>query len=100
MNNNGLLSFDVELGNSSVLNLTIATMGPFLAPFWADINNEVSGEVYYRLSNNSELLNLTRNYISSYFPDVSFSPKWVLVATWDKVSYNHSQTNKVCIISV
>ncbi|XP_077312597.1 sushi, nidogen and EGF-like domain-containing protein 1 [Lithobates pipiens] len=94
VNNNGLLSFDVELGNSSVLHLTNATVGPFLAPFWADINNEILGEVYYRLSNDSELLNLTRNDISSYFPGVSFSPKWVLVATWDKVSYNHNQTNK------
>lgn len=32
--------------------------------------------------------------ISSYFPEVTFSPDWVFVATWDKVSYFGSKTNK------
>ncbi|XP_040182909.1 uncharacterized protein LOC120916155 [Rana temporaria] len=95
VNNNGLLSFDAALGSSAPQHLPIATPGPFLAPFWSDVNNEISGNIYYRLSNDSKLLNITKNYLSRYFPAVRFSPKWVFVATWDKVPYWNSKTNKV-----
>ncbi|XP_077312582.1 uncharacterized protein LOC143933541 [Lithobates pipiens] len=95
VNNNGLLSFDVELGSSAAQHLPIATSGPCLAPFWTDVNNEISGNIFYRLSKDSELLNMTENDMSRYFPAVLFSPKWVFVATWDKVPYFDSRTNKV-----
>ncbi|XP_073457785.1 uncharacterized protein [Aquarana catesbeiana] len=95
VNNNGLLSFDAELGSSAPQHLPIATRGPFLAPFWTDVNNEISGNIYYHLSNDLELLNMTKNDTSRYFPTLLFSPKWVFVATWDKVSYYNSKTNKV-----
>ncbi|XP_071969230.1 alpha-tectorin-like [Engystomops pustulosus] len=94
VNNNGLLSFDMPINESKTQDIPIAGE-TFLAPFWADVDNSLSGDIYYRWSNDSDLLSLNENELKIYFSDIFYTPKWVLVATWDKVPCYNSSTDKV-----
>ncbi|XP_040265353.1 alpha-tectorin-like [Bufo bufo] len=94
VNNNGLLSFDVLLNNTFIQRFPFAD-GTLLAPFWADVDNEISGNIYYRMSQDSSLITQNAIDLASYFPGISYTPKWVLVATWDKVAFYKSATKRV-----
>ncbi|XP_041425681.1 sushi, nidogen and EGF-like domain-containing protein 1 [Xenopus laevis] len=83
--NKGLLTFTASYCVYATADFPIKGSVPFIAPFWADLYNVLSGDIYYRQSNDSTLLaNVTKD-INKYFPEVTFSAKWVFITTWDKV---------------
>ncbi|XP_068098422.1 uncharacterized protein [Hyperolius riggenbachi] len=95
VNNNGLLSLRSNIGQFTPQQLPVAFGNPFLAVFWADINNQVAGDIYYRQSTDPDLLHQVSSDITTYFHDEDFTAQWVFVATWHRVAYFGSSTNKV-----
>ncbi|XP_068098421.1 uncharacterized protein, partial [Hyperolius riggenbachi] len=95
VNNNGLLSFRSSISQFTPQQLPVALGNPFLAVFWADINNQVAGDIYYRQSTDPDLLHQVSSDIRTYFHDEDFTAQWVFVATWHRVAYFGSNTNKV-----
>ncbi|XP_075046984.1 uncharacterized protein LOC142107448 [Mixophyes fleayi] len=95
VNNNGLLSFSLPIRQWTPQALPVAFGNPFLALFWADIDNRIAGDIYFRQSTDHELLARTTSDIRSYFHHLNFIAQWVFVATWDRVAYYSSSTNKV-----
>ncbi|XP_077312595.1 uncharacterized protein LOC143933542 isoform X10 [Lithobates pipiens] len=95
VNNNGLLSFRSSISQYTPQALPVALGNPFLAIFWADVNNALAGDIYYRESTDPSLLSRATNDIRTYFHGVDFTAQWVLVATWHRVAYYGSSTNKV-----
>ncbi|PIO34371.1 hypothetical protein AB205_0044100 [Aquarana catesbeiana] len=95
VNNNGLLSFTSPISQFTPQALPVAFGNPFLAIFWADVNNELAGDIYYRDSTDPSLLSRATNDIRTYFHGVNFTARWVFVATWHRVAYYGSSTSKV-----
>ena len=59
-----------------------------IAPFWADVDIRIGGEIYYRESTDPQLLQRATKDVRSVYFDMrakGFQAKWVLVATWYEV---------------
>ncbi|PIN93177.1 hypothetical protein AB205_0035040 [Aquarana catesbeiana] len=95
VNNNGLLSFASSISQFTPQALPVSFGNPFLAIFWADVYNELAGDIYYRESTDPSLLSRATSDIRTYFHAMNFTAQWVFVATWHRVAYFGSSTNKV-----
>ncbi|XP_075462782.1 uncharacterized protein LOC142498158 [Ascaphus truei] len=93
VNNNGLLSFNTSIGTFTPSALPVTDGNPFLAPFWADVDNRVAGDIYYRQSTDPDILARATSDIRTHFCVLHFSAQWVFVATWHKVAYYGSQSS-------
>ena len=73
-----------------------------ISPYWADVDTfpSMGGFVHYRQTTDPAILNLARDHIRVIFPVnfQTFTPTFLLVATWDHVGYYRSHTDKVHII--
>ncbi|KAI7800776.1 putative sushi [Triplophysa rosa] len=88
VNNNGLLSFLREVSQFTPVAFPIAGDRRVVAPFWADVDNRHTGNVFYRESKNPVILLKATADISCYFPEFSrFVSTWVLIATWYQVTF-------------
>ncbi|KAI0241926.1 Nidogen-2 [Lamellibrachia satsuma] len=63
-----------------------------IAPFYADIDTRLSGNVYYRESQDPSLRKKAEDEIGEHFPDsAGFRPQSLFIATWDDVGYYSEQ---------
>ena len=73
-----------------------------VAPFWADVDTRVAGEVFYRETSDRSLLKrATSDVTTIYVRCKSFRAAWLLIATWYEVAFygatgNH--TSKVLLL--
>ena len=59
-----------------------------VAPFWADVNTNNGGEVFYRETTDPNLLQQATDDVKSvYVSQRKFRATWLLVATWYKVAF-------------
>ena len=69
----------------------------FIAPFYADIDISQRGIVFYdvinRSDSNSNTLEKAQDQIRTFTKYDSFSPDYVIVATWICVGYQRQQPN-------
>ena len=58
-----------------------------IAPYWASVDLSRGGEVFYRTSADTELLEEAGEHILAQFPDLDgiFQPTLLLVVTWFEV---------------
>ena len=56
-----------------------------IAPFWADVNLFINGAVYYRFTQDEQLLSTVKESIRNAFIG-DFSPDLLFVATWVRVA--------------
>ncbi|XP_040182751.1 sushi, nidogen and EGF-like domain-containing protein 1 [Rana temporaria] len=88
VDNNGLLSFNTSITAFTPKKLPVFNgSNPFVAPFWADVDNAIAGDIYYRQSTDIDLLSRATSDIRSYFSLPTFSATWAFVATWSNVTY-------------
>lgn len=87
MNSNGVISFGIEgFRNFHAVPFPFRSP-PLIAPFWDDFDPSVGGAIYYRLTNDSDQLQLFCNYtlllkdeeLNEYYPTHLF------IATWHQV---------------
>ncbi|NXO77419.1 TECTA protein, partial [Sitta europaea] len=67
---------------------------PFVAPYWADVDNVLGGDIFYRQTTDPVLLEDISRDITQYFPKSPFTATWALVVTWDHVAYYGSTSEK------
>jgi len=85
INLNGLISFETELP-AYRSNLIIPFGYKIIAPFFADVDISLSGNVYYRETQDPSLLNKAAQEIHKAFPsEQHFRPESVFIVTWDDV---------------
>ncbi|XP_014813473.1 PREDICTED: sushi, nidogen and EGF-like domain-containing protein 1 [Calidris pugnax] len=94
VNNNGVISFDTRISQYTPDPLPLADGRSFVAPYWADVDNVLGGDIFYRETTEPALLARVTQDINQYFPTTPFSATWALVATWDHVAYYGSTTDK------
>ncbi|KAL4608607.1 alpha-tectorin [Arapaima gigas] len=97
VNNNGVISFNVQVSQFTPEAFPLTDSRSFIAPFWADVHNGIRGDVYYRESTDPSLLERATLDVHKYFKTMtSFSATWVFIATWHQVTfYGGSQTTPV-----
>ena len=67
-----------------------------IAPFYADVDTRETGEIWYRETRNSTVLNKAREEIRKTFTNhFSFQPEVAIIATWDNVGYFDSHADLV-----
>ena len=99
VNSNGLLSFEREYTRYRPEEFPITSL-PLIAPFWRDFNPSVGGNITYRQSNDSILLENIHGRLSTLEIGnsslTSFYPEHVFIVTWDRVPpYGRSTLDEV-----
>ena len=65
-----------------------------MAPFWADVDTRVAGEVFYRETSDPSLLKrATSDVTTIYVRCKSFRAAWLLIATWYEVAFYGARGN-------
>lgn len=95
VNNNGVVSFGNPVSQFTPDPFPLMDGRAFVAPFWADVDNRIAGEVYYRQSQDQGLLRRVTADVNAYFPHEKFTATWAFVATWDQVAFYGSLSTKV-----
>ncbi|XP_026541083.1 alpha-tectorin-like [Notechis scutatus] len=95
VNNNGVVSFGNPVSQFTPDPFPLMDGRTFVAPFWADVDNRITGDVYYRQSQDQGLLQRVTADINAYFPHENFTATWAFVATWDQVAFYGSLSTKV-----
>ncbi|KAJ6610750.1 hypothetical protein lerEdw1_015226 [Lerista edwardsae] len=95
VNNNGVVSFGQPVSQFTPDPFPLTDGRAFVAPFWADVDNRITGEVYYRQTRDKQLLQRATADINACFPGERFTATWVFVATWDQVAFYGSLSSKV-----
>lgn len=97
MNNNGVISFGVQVSQFTPEAFPLSDSRSFIAPLWGDVHNGIRGDVYYRESQEPEILERATQDVRKFFRNMgSFTAQWAFIATWHQVTfYGGSQTTPV-----
>lgn len=59
-----------------------------MAPFWADVDTTVAGQIFYRETSDVDLLQrATDDITNTYVDHRKFKATWLLTATWYEVAF-------------
>lgn len=94
VNNNGDVTFGGAYAGYSPMPFPIAG-NPMIAPFFADIDTNGAGTVWYRTTTDASLLAKAASDIPPILSGPNFNPTWLFIVTWDHVGYYNSHTEKV-----
>ena len=91
VNTNGVLSFRTPFTEFTSQRFPLSNARSLIAPFWDDVDIRTSanrfGDIFYRLTFNTTLLERARDQLRELFPSTdSFAPTQLVIATWDRVA--------------
>ena len=96
VNNNGAISFLEGVSQHTPDPFPLFGARPLIAPYWADVDTRGTGTVWYRETTDPLLLARAMDEIQTAFiSQGSFSPTFLFIATWDRVGYFDSNTDRV-----
>ncbi|XP_059181103.1 alpha-tectorin-like [Centropristis striata] len=87
VNHNGHLTFSNSWSRYTAQRFPLHGTRDLIAPFWTDIDNRGNGQINYQQYTSGSVLQRATQDINQYFPGLTFSANWVLVATWYEVAY-------------
>ncbi|XP_070554813.1 uncharacterized protein K03H1.5-like [Ptychodera flava] len=90
VNTNGVISFLTEVMTFTPDPFPLDDNRRLVAPFWADVDTRIGGDVYFRevTDPNDRLLKKTKELIVQQFADhQKFEVMWLFIATWDDVAF-------------
>ncbi|XP_078735563.1 alpha-tectorin-like [Lampetra fluviatilis] len=88
VNNNGIVSFRVPVGQFTPEGFPLSDGRAFIAPYWADVHNALAGSVSYREALQGPLLARAAADIQRGYGSRSRQPlAWGFVATWSNVTF-------------
>uniref|UniRef100_A0A3Q2CEK0 NIDO domain-containing protein n=1 Tax=Cyprinodon variegatus TaxID=28743 RepID=A0A3Q2CEK0_CYPVA len=87
VNHNGHLTFEEPWGSFSPQRFPMHGCRDIIAPYWTDLDNSKSGNIYYVLHTNGSILQQVTDDINFYFPKINFNASWIFIATWHKIPY-------------
>ncbi|KAK7103484.1 nidogen-like [Littorina saxatilis] len=95
VNNNGHVSFDTEIPNYQG-DLVLPIGLKLIAPFLADIDTRGAGRVFYRETQDENLLQRAAADVQSHFSGKGgFRPQALFIVTWDSVGYYDRQVDRL-----
>uniref|UniRef100_A0A3Q2CEH2 NIDO domain-containing protein n=2 Tax=Cyprinodon variegatus TaxID=28743 RepID=A0A3Q2CEH2_CYPVA len=87
VNHNGHLTFEEPWNSYSPKRFPMYGGRDIIAPFWTDLDNSASGNIYYDQYTNGSILQQVTQDINLYFPELNFHANWIFIATWHKIPY-------------
>lgn len=89
-----MISFLVQVSQYTPDTFPLDGNRRLVAPFWADVNTNNGGEVFYRETTDPNLLQQATDDVKSvYVGQRKFRATWLLVATWYKVAFYGASGN-------
>ena len=86
---NGILSFNYYHDWYRISQRLSLSNVPLIAPFWVGFFIISSGNIFYRQTNDTTLLQRARDQLQELFPSSgNFTPTILFIATWDRVARN------------
>ncbi len=86
---NGLISFRNEFNSFRATPFSsdfTEFLNPLIAPLWTDFDPFRSGSIYYRMTNNSLVLERIRNILTEESDTlVDYTPSLAFIVTWDRI---------------
>ncbi|KAJ7394041.1 hypothetical protein OS493_003714 [Desmophyllum pertusum] len=99
VNTNGVISFLVEVSQYTPDAFPLGDNRRLVAPFWADVNTNVAGEVFYRETTDPNLLQQATNDVTATFVSHrKFRATWLLVVTWYEVAFFGARGNYTSMV--
>ena len=96
MSTNGAISFTRPISRYTPDQFPLNDNKEIIAPFWADVDTRGTGGISYRKTADPELLRRADEDIKIAFPrSAAFSSTYLFIATWNRVGYYNSRTDKV-----
>lgn len=70
-----------------------------IAPFWADVDSSVAGDIFYREDRSQPILDLVNRNIHRAFPVnfARFAASWVFLATWEEVAFYNNRAGQLLV---
>ena len=106
VNTNGLISFNRPLNLLKPISFPVEEED-IIAPYWTDIDITDTGNVFFRESTDSKILDKITDEIKIINPRLTkFKAHWAFIVTWDNVLPNNNFTNDqevsmvICSITV
>ena len=97
INDNGVISFDYSFYTRTPVSLPLSGSQKIIAPYWADVDINGTGEIFYRESTDPSLLaRASREIQKALSMTKNIEIKSLLIATWNAVGYYYLNTDKVC----
>lgn len=94
VNSNGLISFITEV--SRFFNLQFPLDFPAIAPLYSNVDVRASGSVYYRETQDDNILDrATRTIRGAFSKEKDFRATSALIVTWEDVGYHNQGADKV-----
>lgn len=94
INSNGFISFEQFSNDNGVM--VFPTSYKIIAPFLADIDTSMSGNIYYRETQDPSILGVAERLVRKSFNTHStFNPQSMFIVTWDSVGHYQNQYSKV-----
>ncbi|KAM3859976.1 alpha-tectorin-like [Diretmus argenteus] len=100
VNHNGHLTFNSAWSSFTPYHFPAHGSRDLIAPFWTDLDNRVNGQINYQQYTSGSVLQRAAQDINQYFPTLSFSASWVLVATWYEVAYYSNTGTRTTVQAV
>ena len=87
VNSNGILSFKYEFTKCCPPRDFPLQSVPLIAPFWHDIDVIKGGDIYYRQTSDTKLINMVHDHLVTFgITPQQFIPEYLLIVTWDRVA--------------
>ena len=88
VNDNGVISFDRVFNARTPHSLPLSGTQKIIAPYWADVDTRITGQIFYRQSTDPILLTRASREIQKAFPSSqNIMIKNLFIATWVDVEY-------------
>ncbi|KAM9299510.1 alpha-tectorin-like [Gastrophryne carolinensis] len=94
VNNNGVISFNMEVSQYTPDAFPLTDGQVFITPFWADVDNELGGTVYYRETRDSAVLERITSDMKKHLPELNFKATWAFIVTWHDVVFHGAAVKK------
>jgi len=96
VNDNGVISFGDRFNVRTPKSLPLNTADKIIAPYWADVDTRIIGQVFYRQTTDPSLLARATNEIRAAFSNLhNVTITDLFIATWDNVGYYNRKSDKV-----
>ena len=95
VNSNGVISFRNPFFDLFINRFPLLTNDVLIAAFWDGVNTFFGGQVFFRQTNDENLLTQVASTVESAFM-VDFSPTLLFIVTWDGVP---GPINTVCLLN-
>ena len=86
VNTNGIISFQIPFTEFIPQRFPLNYFIPLIAPFWDDVDIRRFGNIFFRETSNTTLLQRACNQLQELFSSSdNFTPTTLFIATWDRV---------------